>query len=60
MRAQFDCVSDRVVYLLVNYRGKEHGEGLGQKARARSAQWTVVRIPEARTLTCKLQELEGD
>ena len=31
MRAQNDCVADRVVYLLVNYRGEERDEGLGQR-----------------------------
>lgn len=59
MRAQNDCVADRVAYLLVNYRGEEHGEGLGQRLELDRC-IGVVRIPEARTLTCELQESEGD
>ena len=34
--------------------------GFGTEASARSVRWTVVRIPEARTPTCELQEPEGN
>ena len=36
---------------MVNYRGEEHGEGLGQRLELDRC-IGVVRIPEARTLTC--------
>lgn len=37
-----------------------HDEDLGQRDRARSAQWTVVWIPGASTLIGELQEPVGD